>query len=101
MPASAGTDGSPAITWVPPLTCVHRSHVPPFWLAWLNSDCAMSLPVPGWSRVTSCSCERYTSQPEKLAYCARCRPVTRCVCWSKPRYSPFASLNTLGCNRAW
>ena len=58
MLASAEWAGSPAITWVAPAACVQRSHWPPFCSAWLNSDCAMSLPTPGSSSVTSWSCER-------------------------------------------
>ena len=101
MPARVGTDGSPAMTCVAPLLCVHRSQVPALVFAWLNNDCAKSLPTSGSMSVTSWACERYTSQPEKLLYCARWWPRILYTFWSKPRYSPVTSLATFGSTSAW
>ena len=62
--------GSPTITPEKPLFCDQRSQTSPAWCAWLNMDCAMSPASCGASNASSWTSERYTSQPEKLAYWA-------------------------------
>lgn len=58
MPASAVGDGSPFMTWVPLAPCSQRSQTPLFCRASSSSDCAMSEPVSGLSRVSSWTWER-------------------------------------------
>jgi hypothetical protein len=42
----------------------------------LRRDWAKSEAMPGSSSVSNCNCDRYTSQPEKVLYCAFWGAVT-------------------------